>query len=63
MEFEVVDLTSWIRGEREPGGDEEKRWFGAPADASEGALVVQAATVVELSCHGCDGSEGMNRIS
>ena len=31
--FRVVDLTGWTRGEREPGGDEEKRWFEAPVDS------------------------------
>ena len=29
----MVDLTGWTRGEREPGGDEEKRWFEAPVDS------------------------------
>lgn len=28
--FEVVGLDAWTRGEREPGGDDEKRWFHAP---------------------------------
>lgn len=28
--FPVVDLEGWTRGEREPGGDEAKRWFIAP---------------------------------
>ena len=28
--YEVVDLAGWTRGESEPGGDEEKRWFTAP---------------------------------
>lgn len=29
--YPVIDLESgWARGEREPGGDEEKRWFEAP---------------------------------
>ena len=29
--YPVVDLESgWSKGEREPGGDEEKRWFEAP---------------------------------
>ncbi|MEB3065671.1 HipA domain-containing protein [[Mycobacterium] zoologicum] len=28
--FSVVDLRGWTRGESEPGGDEEKRWFRAP---------------------------------
>lgn len=28
--YEVVDLAEWTRGESEPGGDEEKRWFTAP---------------------------------
>lgn len=33
MEFPVVDLATWVRGEWEPGGDEEKRWFSAPTDS------------------------------
>ncbi|WP_245908852.1 hypothetical protein [Mycobacterium neglectum] len=50
MEFEVVDLTSWIRGEREPGGDEEKRWFGAPVEAPfEGHWLFKPRRVVELA--------------
>lgn len=32
MRYAVLDLAQWTRGEREPGGDEEKRWFTAPAD-------------------------------
>jgi len=28
----VVDLATWIRGEWEPGGDEEKRWFSVPPE-------------------------------
>ncbi|MGV8871767.1 MAG: hypothetical protein ACOH2Q_04520 [Rhodococcus sp. (in: high G+C Gram-positive bacteria)] len=32
-QFLVVDLADWTRGESEPGGAEEKRWFTAP-DAS-----------------------------
>ncbi|MET4048871.1 MULTISPECIES: hypothetical protein [unclassified Rhodococcus (in: high G+C Gram-positive bacteria)] len=31
--FDVIDLATWIRGESEPGGDEEKRWFRAPEGA------------------------------
>ncbi len=31
--FEVVDLAGWTRGESEPGGDEAKRWFVAPASS------------------------------
>jgi hypothetical protein len=31
--FPVVDLATWVRGEWEPGGDEEKRWFSAPPGA------------------------------
>jgi hypothetical protein len=33
--FTVIDLaaTGWVRGEREPGGDESKRWF-IPPDSS-----------------------------
>lgn len=27
--FDVIDPGAWIRGENEPGGDEEKRWFRA----------------------------------
>lgn len=30
MQFPVIDLATWVRGEWEPGGDEEKRWFSAP---------------------------------
>ncbi|OBJ81114.1 hypothetical protein [Mycobacterium sp. 1245852.3] len=35
MPFTVVDLAAagWVRGEREPGGDESKRWF-IPPDSS-----------------------------
>lgn len=32
MQFPVIDLATWVRGEWEPGGDEEKRWFSAPQD-------------------------------
>jgi hypothetical protein len=31
--FPVIDLATWVRGEWEPGGDEEKRWFSAPEGA------------------------------
>lgn len=31
--YEVVDLAGWTRGESEPGGDEAKRWFIAPASS------------------------------
>lgn len=31
--FDVIDLATWTRGENEPGGDEEKRWFRAPEGA------------------------------
>jgi hypothetical protein len=33
--FPVIDLapTGWIPGEREPGGDESKRWFTPPDDS------------------------------
>lgn len=31
--FEVIDLAEWTRGESEPGGDEAKRWFHAPASS------------------------------
>jgi hypothetical protein len=49
VEFEVVDLTSWTRGEREPGGDEEKRWFDAPAGTPfEGHWLFKPRRVVEL---------------
>jgi hypothetical protein len=49
VEFEVVDLTSWTRGEREPGGDEEKRWFQAPGDTPfEGHWLFKPRRVVEL---------------
>jgi hypothetical protein len=35
MPFTVIDLAAsgWERGEREPGGDESKRWF-IPPDGS-----------------------------
>ena len=50
MDFEVVDLTSWVRGEREPGGDEEKRWFEAPGDTPlEGHWFFKPRRVVELT--------------
>ncbi|WP_261770410.1 MULTISPECIES: hypothetical protein [unclassified Rhodococcus (in: high G+C Gram-positive bacteria)] len=29
-QYRVVDLAGWTRGETEPGGAEEKRWFRAP---------------------------------
>lgn len=29
----MLDLAAWTRGEREPGGKEEKRWFDAPVDS------------------------------
>ena len=32
MQFAVVDTADWIRGEVEPGGDEEKFWLTAPPD-------------------------------
>jgi hypothetical protein len=35
MPFTVIDLaeSGWERGEREPGGDESKRWFIPPAES------------------------------
>jgi hypothetical protein len=32
VQFAVIDTVSWIRGEVEPGGDEEKFWLSAPPD-------------------------------
>ncbi|WP_032377556.1 HipA domain-containing protein [Rhodococcoides fascians] len=34
-QFRVVDLADWTRGESEPGGAEEKRWFTAPDGSSQ----------------------------
>ena len=49
MEFPVVDLASWTRGEWEPGGDEEKRWFIAPPDgAYEGRWLFKPRREKEL---------------
>jgi hypothetical protein len=30
VQFPVVDVSSWTRGEPEPGGDEAKLWLSAP---------------------------------
>lgn len=30
--YPIFDLDKWTRGEAEPGGDEEKRWFHPPSD-------------------------------
>lgn len=48
--FPVVDLDDWTRGEREPGGDEEKRWFTPPdTHALEGRWLFKPRTVKSLA--------------
>jgi hypothetical protein len=32
VQFPVVDVSGWTRGEPEPGGDEAKLWLSAPDD-------------------------------
>lgn len=48
--FPVVDLEGWTRGEREPGGDEAKRWFIAPPESSyDGHWLFKPRRVKELA--------------
>lgn len=50
--FEVVVVDEWERGEREPGGDDEKRWFTAPIGspfAGHWLFKPRTVTTLELS--------------
>lgn len=50
MPYNVVDLDDgWTRGEREPGGDEEKRWFiGADSSPYAGHWLFKPRRIKEL---------------
>ncbi|WP_042937634.1 HipA domain-containing protein [Rhodococcus sp. AW25M09] len=48
--FRVVDLADWTRGESEPGGAEEKRWFTAPeASPHAGHWLFKPRRIKELT--------------
>ena len=45
----MVDLSSWVRGEREPGGDEQKRWYKAPSGSEhEGHWLFKPRRIKEV---------------
>lgn len=45
----MVDLSSWVPGEREPGGDERKRWYKAPSGSEyEGHWLFKPRRIKEV---------------